>query len=738
MRDPLYRVPVKYKLVLMMATVCLLALGVGGFLVSHSAESSLQEEIKQRLEFQARAYATALDANMEMLARRTEDFASDGHIRSLLTRLLECRDPSRERRLRADLSLHLRTNKLPLVPAFVDLTVLGDGGRIQVSPHADSDPPSRRFIKEALTHDRTWCAGIIPAEREDLPLLTAVSTPLRSLDGKRRIGALISWIHPGIWIASALEKADLKTRREGVSLSISDRAGRQVQVSSVLTEATGPSSASEAVRSGFGVRLMDESSPAGRSPTREHPSVFSRSFPISSNGWTVRVEQETRALQAAVTALQNRFLAVGLILALGASLLLFFPMRFLARPLTRMTEAVSRIRNGELSTRVEVTSEDEIGKLAQGLNHMADAVEERTKRLERTAAELQRESERLAAVISSMRDGLVVLDADGQPVISNAAARPLLQILASGQGATSHNACLAPDNPEGSGDCAHCLFDLNGPDRTCIMDIGRRAFEVHASRLASDGNGRLGRVLVSRDISDRIAEDERHIHQERLAVLGEVAAVMAHELNNPLASIKMFAQMLEEDVHEDEGLREKARVILRNTDTCKRAIRELLEYATNATPEIGEVDLHEVISDVIRFLRPVRERAEIEVSADLRATCPQVMGDEVQIRQILVNLVVNAIQAIGENGTITISTRNAGDYLEVDVADTGPGVPEESREDIFKPFFTTKSRGEGTGLGLPTARRIAELQGGSLELLPPEESGATFRIRLRCTLEGEV
>jgi signal transduction histidine kinase len=110
----------------------------------------------------------------------------------------------------------------------------------------------------------------------------------------------------------------------------------------------------------------------------------------------------------------------------------------------------------------------------------------------------------------------------------------------------------------------------------------------------------------------------------------------------------------------------------------------------------------------------------------------EVTGDDVQLRQIFVNLLVNAFQAMAERGgLVSVRTQTLGDHLEIDVADDGPGIPEHARELIFKPFYTTKPRGVGTGLGLPTARRIAELHGGSLELASTGPTGTLFRVRLR-------
>jgi signal transduction histidine kinase len=228
-----------------------------------------------------------------------------------------------------------------------------------------------------------------------------------------------------------------------------------------------------------------------------------------------------------------------------------------------------------------------------------------------------------------------------------------------------------------------------------------------------------------------VARDEREIHQERLVVLGEVAAVMAHELNNPLASISMFNQLMESQLPEDSELQENVDVIQRNTEACKRVIGELLSYATPSSPEVAMVDMHSVLEDVGRFLRPLMERGRIKLSWDLNAEHPEVRGDEVQLRQIFVNLVVNATQAVEPGGFVELSSFNQNGQLIIGVKDSGSGIPVDQQADIFRAFYTTKAHGEGTGLGLPTARRIAELHGGGIELMESDADGTLFHVRLR-------
>ena len=753
MRDPLHRVSVRDKLALMFFGLCLLMFGVGGSLITSSARSTLEQEILGRLEYQARAYAAGLDGHLKMLTRRTEDFASDGLIRDHVARLTaaaEADDPAEVSRLRDELARHLAVNKLPLEPSFADLAVSDEAGRLLVAVVDAESPTVTRLAQEAIGDgsDRTWSSDML-AGGEAGPPGFVISAALLDLDGQRVIGRILARVHAGVWISSALRSVGTGEERQDldVRLSLHDRRRRRLDVPTGFAGPDAPRADSEFVLGGHGLTVVEddvgvETGAEDYAPLR---GAFSRVFPVATNGWSVQVSLASEKALQPIAGLQSRVLGVGLVLAAVSMALLYFPMRFLARPLRLMERAAQRISEGDLDTRVTVESSDEIGLLAASFNHMSEALQDRTSKLEATAGDLRaREREvrsqhdQLDAVIASMRDGLAVIDDAGEVVLSNAAAAPLLAQRSQVE-LELHGRHVCEDGRQhGRSDCDACLLGPTGEPRSCLVNLGARVFEVHTSTVPPDEHGRVSRVLVSRDVTDRVTQDEQQIHQERLAVLGEVAAVMAHELNNPLASISMFNQMLASELPPDSELLENCDVIQRNTESCTATIRELLDYSTGASPEVGLIDIHATIDDVIRFLRPVSERLGVRVHGNLSAENPWVTGDEVQVRQVFVNLVMNGVQAVDGEGEVELSTRLEDERLVVDVRDTGGGIAPEDRSQVFRPFFTTKTRGQGTGLGLPTARRITEMQGGSLELVESSPAGTLFRVRLRSRTAVEV
>lgn len=254
-----------------------------------------------------------------------------------------------------------------------------------------------------------------------------------------------------------------------------------------------------------------------------------------------------------------------------------------------------------------------------------------------------------------------------------------------------------------------------------------------------DDEGSIKNFIAIRfDITDKkiLAEKlmtEIHSHQESLTVLGQLAATVAHEINNPLAAISMFTQMMESELPENSPFREHIAVIKRNTDSCKKTVQVLLNQSHRSKPEMQKLDLDKILEEITIFLKPMCEKNDVMFKQDLRAGLTNVLGDPVQLRQVFVNLLMNALQCFdGKNGTVLLRSMNSFDekVVIVEVEDNGPGIPDEYRSKIFEPFFTTKELGKGTGLGLSNAISVIQAQGGKLSLVKSDPGQTIFRVEL--------
>ncbi len=718
MQDPLSFVPVRYKLPLTFAFLCVVAFGLGGYVVTTTARDALERQIRLRLDSRAANTHLVVDKDLELLGRRVEDFASDGHIRLELERLQAAAADASGMADKGELVRHLRTNKLTLVPEFVDAFVLDRSGEVLLRAYSEATASPPGFNREGF-----WFGPLrAPAPEHPYPTFV-LSTPVTAIDGGRRLGYLQIVVRADVWagrLRHALAQAPLEDLR---------------------IELRGPD--------GYRLPLITDAAEIPPPPDVEgeqDPQRLTFSSTNARTGWNVDLSVDRRILTLPISTLVSTFVYTGIALVVLSFLLLLPSRQFLLKPLAELENAARKITDGDFSTRVGYQSGDEVGHLSAAFDVMAGTTEERTRRLAQAAenlrqreAEIRFERDRLSTVIQSMEDGLFILDREGRTTLANAAAKDVLHELSKGRRGQSPQDCghvgSTPRN------CLECLASFKRPVQACVVTIGERTYDIHATSLRDhreDHSGEeAGRVFVSRDVTERMLQAAQQAHQERMLVLGEIAAVMAHEMNNPLAAISMFSQMLLDGLDDSSPLYAHAEVVHRNTLSCKRTIRSLLDMARTSPSHSEAFDVRDLVADVVEFLRPVAERGQTTLNVDAEANEGLVDGDEIQLRQALVNLVMNAVQAGGtaERGVVMIGTLDRGEEIVIRVRDKGPGIPEELRERVFEPFFTTKPAGEGTGLGLPTTRRIVEAQGGRLILCPGSGAGTTLEIvlpRLLC------
>jgi two-component system NtrC family sensor kinase len=241
----------------------------------------------------------------------------------------------------------------------------------------------------------------------------------------------------------------------------------------------------------------------------------------------------------------------------------------------------------------------------------------------------------------------------------------------------------------------------------------------------------------------RIAQAEA-VRGEKLASVGLLASGIAHELNNPLTGVLTFSILLREKMVDGSQDAEDMDLVIRETRRCASIIRRLLDFARDKPPEKKFADLNQIIEDTARMVERPANLRDIAVTLELDRALPQIWIDPDQIKQVVMNLLVNAQHAIDGKGSIVIRTRrlaqpDAGGapMVEFSVTDTGCGIPEENFRRIFDPFFTTKL-GLGTGLGLSVSHGIIEAHGGTIEVESEVDVGSTFRVRLPLVRSPEV
>jgi len=218
------------------------------------------------------------------------------------------------------------------------------------------------------------------------------------------------------------------------------------------------------------------------------------------------------------------------------------------------------------------------------------------------------------------------------------------------------------------------------------------------------------------------------VAKEKLALLGEMAATVAHEIRNPLTAVRGFAQRIARKISSDGRVCEYCRLIVEEVDRLNRVIKDVLDFARRRSPALEPTDVNVLLRDIVHLLQEELVQNEITTIPLLDLSLPKILLDPAQIKQVLVNLIQNARQAIGREGTLTLATERVDDWAVLSVSDTGGGIAPELLDRIWEPFFTTRSH--GTGLGLALVRRVVEDHGGRVEVESRLGEGATFRVFL--------
>jgi len=252
------------------------------------------------------------------------------------------------------------------------------------------------------------------------------------------------------------------------------------------------------------------------------------------------------------------------------------------------------------------------------------------------------------------------------------------------------------------------------------------------------GRGEVGELTqaFTQMVRDLERSREELIRAAKLAVVGEMAATMAHEVRTPLGILRSSAQMLQREPHLSAGGHEMVRFVVSETDRLNRLVSTLLESARPKPPAFAFHDVHAIIEHALELLAQRAARRQIALTAELHATPATLWCDSEQLLQVILNLVLNALQILPEDGAIIVRTTTDAECLIVEVADNGPGIPLEIRPRIFDPFFTTRE--EGMGLGLTVVQQIIKAHSGMITISESSSGGACFRCTFPCFQEGEA
>ena len=349
-----------------------------------------------------------------------------------------------------------------------------------------------------------------------------------------------------------------------------------------------------------------------------------------------------------------------------------------------------------------------------------------TERVQDYFGQLAQEKGFLEAVFHSLNEGVIVTNASGRITYLNHAATELLGVPQD----TALGLPLGRYLPDLKWDAAG-----NGQPRTFSREVEvfyprQRYLHLHAVPLTTaDG----GAVLILRDVTAARKQTADAITQERNEAVSLLAAGVAHEIGNPLNSLHIHLQLLDRQLRQAPAdkrasLQESVRVAMAEVSRLDAIISDFLRAARPAPPRLEPASVNAVVEETLQFMSPEIQKAGITAEANLTRGLPRVWLDHDQMKQVFINLIKNALQAMKPGGKLTVATERTADYVTVSVTDTGAGIPPNLIGRIFEPYESTRQG--GSGLGLMIVRRIVQQHDGAIDVDSAVGKGTAFRVRL--------
>lgn len=457
----------------------------------------------------------------------------------------------------------------------------------------------------------------------------------------------------------------------------------------------------------------------------------------------VKVTMSLQEIETILTRERNAFLgtlaAITLILIILVSVLIH---RTVSQPLGQLTERISALASGKPVEDIAISGRDEVAQLSQAFNALGRSLEETRRRL-------VEEAEHAGNIIQSITDGIIGLDAACRIRTWNRAMTDRYGVSESEVLGRNLFDAFPALEWEGMRPAVDGL--LSGAQPTVLLRLfehetrhrGRVVMNVRGSSLRRATGDIAGAVLAIEDVTDRVALTQEVQQAEKLAVVGQLAAGIAHQIGTPLNVISGSAEYLMMEWGGEKPRPQELDIIIAQTDRITKLIRQLLNFARPARMELRSLDLGELLQGLLTLTEHQIAKEGISVKAEFGTDLPPILGDANQLEQAFLNIVINAWHAMPDGGRLTLATRavaaaerhrRAGRPaqmgVEVVIADTGMGIAPEHMPKIFDPFFSTKGVGKGTGLGLAISRRIIEDHHGSIDVESAVGRGTTFNIWL--------
>lgn len=446
--------------------------------------------------------------------------------------------------------------------------------------------------------------------------------------------------------------------------------------------------------------------------------------------WKLVMERPIKDAYSPIYEMAARSLGVVLIVIGIISLTSIYAGLYFTKPIEKLQKAMKKIQRGSWVESVHVNRRDEMGDLAKAFNEMSKEIREKSNYL------LQ-EKERLNIIVNGIGAGLAVVKSDYtitwmNPLLENWLETDQVElpcyVLLGGQNRPCADCPIDPSCHAQESEDIFRTYEKNGEKKI----FRHRIYQLHHS---GEADGEF--LIVLEDITEQRKMEEKLIQTDKLSALGLMASSFAHEVNNPLATINVYAEDLldrleeeKEELVQSKEIDQYLQIIKENTDRCKKITRNLLNFSRKSEWSQKEFDVNEVMQNSIALVHYTFTKNHVDLQVDLAQALPVVHGDSLKLMQVFVNLIHNAVDAMESGGTLSIRTGMDGNAVTIEIEDTGIGIPKDQLQKVFDPFFTTKPPGKGTGLGLSVCYGIVEQFGGTITIDSVEGEGTIVAIKI--------
>jgi PAS domain S-box-containing protein len=469
------------------------------------------------------------------------------------------------------------------------------------------------------------------------------------------------------------------------------------------------------VRAGFFQKLRELYGP---------PQTYEYSYPFSvgENSFDIRIGLSSALIRDEVSPdlTKAAYWAIGAVFL--STLLAFGVSRIAFGPIDRISAQLDRISAGEFDAEPAVNRADELGVVSTKISGIG-------KQLRDVREIFSALRDNLDQVMTGLGEGLLLFSAEGRAVLVSPAVEKFLG--------------LPPDEIQGRG--AGEIFPARHPIRDALRLEGDEIESVESKEVLLEGPAgpyrvsvtaqvireegqRMGTLVTLHDVESFERIGNQLQVSERLAALGRVTAGVAHEVKNPLNSMRLWLEVLKANMPVDPEPQQAVKMLDSEIDRLDRAVKTFLNFTRPVEFQLEETDVTALLAEIVEAAKPAIVKAGVDLRTDLPADFPPLLLDRQLIHQALLNLLINACDFTGPGGRISLSLRRNGEFAIISVADSGKGIPLDEQKKIFQLFHTT--RPGGTGIGLANTFRFVQLHNGRIEFESEPGRGTTFRIEL--------